>query len=293
MGTGTARVARVRAAERPAGDRPSQDRVVLLPTAAAVLDGASAPERSTRDGGWYASVLADELAARLESDVDLRTVLADAISAVVSRFRLVPGGSPSSTVTMLRWGRGVLEGLVLGDSPLVVVRWDGGVEVVVDDRLAAVGPAQRVAYHDRLAAGGGYDAGHAELLRALVGEQRRHRNAAGGYWIAEASPAAAREALVRRWRPADVRLALLASDGVSRGIGHPYADWPALVAAAAAGPNAVLDAVRAEETADPDGARWTRSKRHDDQALVLVDRLSPGPAPGASRPSTRRPPRPR
>lgn len=271
MGTGTARVARVRAAERPAGSKPSQDRIVVLPTAVAVLDGASAVDPSTRDGGWYADVLAAELADRLGSTVDLRTVLGDAISAVVSRFRLEPGGSPSSTVTVLRWGRGVLEGLVLGDSPLVVVGRDGAVEVVVDERLAAVAPAQRVAYHDRLAAGGGYDDGHRELLRALVGEQRRHRNAPGGYWIAEASPAAAREALVRRWRTADVRLAMLASDGVSRGVGHPYADWPALVDAAAAGPEAVLDAVRAEETADPDGARWARSKRHDDQALVLVD----------------------
>ena len=271
MGTGTARVARVRAAERPAGDRASQDRVVVLPAAVAVLDGASGTGPSTRDGGWYASVLAAELAARLESTVDLRTVLADSISAVASAFRLEPGGSPSSTVTVLRWGRGVVEGLVLGDSPLVVVRRDGGIEVVVDERLKAVAPAQRVAYHDRLVAGGGYDDGHRALLRALVGEERRHRNAPGGYWIAEASPAAAREALVRRWRLADVRLALLASDGASRGVGHPYADWRTLVAAAAEGPDAVLDAVRAAEEADPDGARWPRSKRHDDQSLVVVD----------------------
>jgi hypothetical protein len=288
VGTGTARVARVRAAERAAGDRPSQDRVVLLPSAVAVLDGASAVDASARDGGWYAEVLAEELAARLESDLDLRTVLADAISAVTTRHRLVPGGSPSSTVTVLRWGPEVLEGLVLGDSPLVVVHRDGRVEVVVDERLQTVAPAQRVAYHDRLAAGGGYDDGHRDLLRALVGEQRRHRNAPGGYWIAEASPAAAREALVRRWSTSDVTVALLASDGVSRGLGHPFDGWPALVAVATtAGPQAVLDAVRAAEDADPDGARWARSKRHDDQALVLVDwpdrpGRSPAPEPAGA-----------
>lgn len=244
----------------------------MLPTAVAVLDGASSVEASEYDGGWYAAVLAEELAGRLESDLDLTTVLADAISAVTMRFRLVPGGSPSSTVTILRWGRGTVEGLVLGDSPLVVARPDGGLEVVVDERLSSVAPAQRVAYHDRLASGGGYDAEHRELMRALVGEQRRHRNAPGGYWIAEASPAAAREALVRRWPPAEVVLAVLASDGVSRGLGHPFEGWPALVELATTdGPDAVLDAVRAEEDADPDGARWTRSKRHDDQALVLVE----------------------
>jgi hypothetical protein len=38
-----------------------------------------------------------------------------------------------------------------------------------------------------------------------------------------------------------------------------------------AGPPAVLDTVRAVEAADPDGLRWVRSKRHDDQALVVVD----------------------
>lgn len=280
MRPGTARVARVRTAERAAGDRPSQDRVVVLPSAAAVLDGASAVDggSSERDGGWYAGVLAAELASRLESAMDLRTVLGDAISAVATRFRLTAGGSPSSTVALLRWGRGTVEGLVLGDSPLVVVGPDGRAETVVDERLAAVAPAQRVAYHDRLAAGGGYDDGHRELLRSLVGEQRRHRNAPGGYWIAEASPAAAREALVRRWAPGDVALAVLASDGVSRGVGagHALPSWPAAAAVAEeSGALAVLDAVRAEEAADPDGVRWSRSKRHDDQSLVLVDWPAP------------------
>lgn len=275
MRSDATRVARVGTAERAAGDRPSQDRVVVLPTAAAVLDGASGVDGapSGRDGGWYADVLAAELAGRLESGRDLRAVLADAISAVATRHRLVPGGSPSSTVTLLRWSARTVEALVLGDSPLVAVRRDGGIEVLVDERLAAVAPTQRVAYHDRLAAGGGYDDGHRALLRALVGEQRRHRNSPGGYWIAEASPAAAGQSLVRRWPAGTLAGALLASDGVSRGVGpgRRLPSWPAAVAlASTAGPQAVLDAVRAEEAADPDGARWSRSKRHDDQSLVVV-----------------------
>jgi len=36
------------------------------------------------------------------------------------------------------------------------------------------------------------------------------------------------------------------------------------------GSGAVLDAVRAAETDDPDGRRWPRSKRHDDQSLAVV-----------------------
>ncbi len=266
-----ARLTEVRVAERAAGAKPTQDRTVLLPGAVAVLDGASAPDPAEHDGGWYADELARELAARLGNRaLDLTTVLTDAIAAVTSAYRLVPGNSPSSTVTLLRWDAERVDGLVLGDSPLVVF---GGetVEVLVDERLNGVAPQQRVAYHDRLARGGGYDDAHQALLRALVGEQRRHRNHPDGYWIAEATPAAARQALTRSWAAAAVTTALLASDGVSRGIGRAVPDWPAALALVDTyGPDALLDAVRAPEQADPDGRHWPRSKPYDDQALVVV-----------------------
>jgi hypothetical protein len=271
-----ARIARVSTAERAAGAQPSQDRVVVLARAVAVLDGASAPDPSERDGGWYAGQLAAELAHRLEDPaLDLATILADAIAAVATGHRLTAGDSPSSTVTILRWTDGRVDGLVLGDSPLVTVHADGRVEDVVDDRLASVAPRQRVAYHDRLAAGGGYDDTHRRLLRELVGEQRRRRNRPDGYWIAEADAGAARHAIVRSWPAAAVSAALLATDGVSRGIGGAAGmalpDWrSAYDLAMSAGPRAVLDAVRTPEEEDPDGRRWPRSKRHDDQALVLL-----------------------
>lgn len=273
MSAAPARVAVVRTAERAGGDKPSQDRVVVLRDAVAVLDGASAPDPSDRDGGWYAEQLAGELAARLpDRSLDLVTILADAIAAVASAHRLVPGSAPSSTVTLLRWDADRIDGLVLGDSPLVVFHTDGGCEELTDDRLDAVAPHQRVAYHDRLAAGGGYDDVHRRLLRELVGEQRRHRNRPGGYWIAEADTTAARQALTRSWPAAGVSAALLASDGVSPALElGVLADWPAaLELARSAGPRAVLDAVWAAEEEDPDGKRWPRSKRHDDQALVVV-----------------------
>ena len=265
------RLTRVRVAERSAGAKPTQDRTVLLPDAVAVLDGASAPDPSERDGGWYAEQLATELAARLaDRRLDLTTVLADAIAAVTSAYRLVPGSSPSSTVTLLRWDADRVDGLVLGDSPLVVFTGDTA-EVVVDERLNGVAPGQRVAYHDRLARGGGYDEAHRELLRALVGEQRRHRNRPDGYWIAEATPVAAGQALTRSWPAGAVTAALLASDGVSRGIGRAVPDWAAALRLIEdEGPNALLDAVRAPEQADPDGRHWPRSKPYDDQALIAV-----------------------
>jgi hypothetical protein len=246
---------------------------VVLPNAVAVLDGASAPDPVERDGGWYAGQLAEQLADRLaDPGLDLPTVLADSIAAVTFRHRLVPGSSPSSTVAMLRWTRGLVEGLVLGDSSLVVFPPGGAAEELVDDRLARVAPAQRVAYHDRLTAGGGYDHAHRSLLRQLLGEQRRHRNSPDGYWIAEAEPAAARHALARSWPAGALSAAVLATDGVSRGVGRAgLPTWSAVLDLAdRSGPSAVLDAVRAAEAADPDGRRWPRSKRHDDQALVVV-----------------------
>ena len=185
----------------------------------AVLDGASTPDPVERDGGWYAGELAGQLADRLaDTRLDLPTVLADSIAAVASGHRLVPGRSPSSTVAMLRWTGDRAEGLVLGDSSLVVFSAAGTAEEVVDDRLAEVAPGQRVAYHDRLSAGGGYDDAHRSLLRQLVGEQRRHRNSPGGYWIAEAEPAAARHALTRSWPAETLAAAVLATDGVTRGL---------------------------------------------------------------------------
>lgn len=267
-----ARLTEVRTAERAAGDKPTQDRTVLLPGAVAVLDGASAPDPAERDGGWYAGRLAAQLADRLaDRTLELTTVLADAIAAVAIEHRLEPGRSPSSTVTILRWDDEQVDGLVLGDSPLVVFGSDGRAQELVDERLAGVAPTQRVAYHDRLAAGGGYDDGHRDLLRALVGEQRRHRNRPDGYWIAEADRSAARQALTASWPAAAVSAAVLASDGVSRGIGRGLPDWSAVLSlACSAGPDAVLDAVRAPELADPDGVRWPRSKPYDDQALVVV-----------------------
>jgi hypothetical protein len=287
-----ARVARVRTAERAAGTAPSQDRTVVLPNAVAVLDGASAPDPAGRDGGWYAGQLAGQLADRLpDTGVDLPGVLADAIAAVASGHRLVPGRSPSATVAMLRWTDDRTDGLVLGDSSLVAFAPGRPAEEVVDDRLAGVAAAQRIAYHDRLSAGGGYGAEHRALLRQLLGEQRRRRNRPGGYWIAEADPAAARHALVRSW-PADaLGAAVLATDGVTRGIGRAgLPTWSAVLDLLhRVGPEAVLDAVRAAEAADPDGLRWPRSKRHDDQALALVTWGQRGSAPGGRGARARRP----
>jgi hypothetical protein len=253
--------------------RPTEDRVIVLPHAVILLDGATALLPQMRGGGWYAGELGREIADRLTARpaADLAEVLAAAIGAVAGTHGLVPGAAPSSTVALLRWDAGTVEALVLADSP-VVVRTPTGFDVLSDDRLARL-PRRGGGYRGRLRSGAGFDADHLASLRASAGAVGEWRNTDGGFWVAEADPAAADRALRRRWPRAEVSAALVASDGVSCGVDdYGLFGWPKVFdLAARRGPAAVLDTVREAERADPDGRRWPRPKRHDDQALALVD----------------------
>lgn len=251
-------------------DRPTEDRVVLLPNAVVLADGVTSLRDDERSGGWYADQLCAALARHLTADptADLRTALATAITDVGAEFGLVPGEAPSSTVAILRWTPEHVDGLVLADSPVIAFTRTG-VDPLVDDRIAGLFPG---AYRKRLRSGGGYGPDHAAAVRTSGATTDRLRNVPGGFWVAEADPAAATEARTRRWPRRDVTAALLASDGVSCGVDDYHLfDWPDLLALAVDhGPSAVLARIRDAETADPDGLRWPRPKRHDDQALVLV-----------------------
>jgi hypothetical protein len=233
--------------------RPTEDRVVVLDNAALVLDGATSPDPSRARGGWYAGHLAERLADTLRASPggDLADLLAGAISDVAREHGLRPGDSPSSTVAMLRWTDERVDGLVLADSPIVAFG-QCGCEVLADGRLASLRRQKKL----------------------ITGEDvYARRNTEDGFWVAEADPDAARHAIRRSW-PADaIETVFLATDGVSDGVDdYRIFDWPgALDIARARGVSAVLDAVRAAENADPHGQRWPRSKRHDDQALVMVD----------------------
>ncbi|HEX9339305.1 MAG TPA: hypothetical protein VF892_25610, partial [Pseudonocardiaceae bacterium] len=140
---------------------------------------------------------------------------------------------------------------------------------LADDRIAGLFPG---GYRQRLRAGGGYGPGHVTAVRTSGATTDRLRNVPGGFWVAEADPAAAAEARVTSWPRHELTAVLLASDGVSCGVDDYHLfEWPAVLALAVEhGPAAVLARVREAERADPDGLRWPRPKRHDDQALVLV-----------------------
>jgi hypothetical protein len=233
--------------------RPTEDRVVVLDGAVLLLDGATATSPDLPSGGWYADLLAKQLADELRArpDEDLELLLAQAIAAVAHAHGLRPEASPSSTVAMLRWTDDRIDGLVLADSPIVAFG-QTGCELLADERLASLRNKGKL--------------NTSADVRAL-------RNTIEGFWVAEADPAAARHAVRRSWPAGTLDSVLLASDGVAVGVDdYGLFGWPhVLKIARTQGLSAVLDAVRTAENADPHGEKWPRPKRHDDQALILVE----------------------
>lgn len=268
------RVARTRTAERPgAPRRASEDRVFVTPTAAVVLDGASQPESAERDGGWLADTLGRLLSDGLTNSpsVDLADLLADAIATTARQHSLTPGKSPSTTVGMASWYGERLDVLVLGDSPIVGLSHGGGVLQLRDDRLSRVALKERKAF--RQVNAGSFGTQRPQEWRDLVEAQRRQRNMPGGYWIAEASPDAARHAHRTKWDMGNILTLMLMTDGVSDGVdryGVP-ATWHKAFDVAARDPSELVDSIHEAEEADPEGVRWPRSKRHDDKALIVVE----------------------
>lgn len=234
-----------------------------------MLDGASHPDPTERDGGWLADTLGRDLRVKLSTDpgADLADMLAAAIADVARRYALAPGIAPSTTVNIVRWHGDDLDVLVLCDSPAVVFTRDGQAHPVRDDRLPRLthlapgpGPAP------------GFVMARPDQWRAGVARQQGIRNRPGSYWVAEADPQAAHHAIRARWPLADVDAVLALTDGVADGVdryGHP-SDWHAALRLATGDPAVLVDAVHRAEESDPDGTRWPRGKRHDDKAIAVI-----------------------
>jgi hypothetical protein len=264
------------------GDRPTnQDQIVVVDGAAAVLDGATSwlhtyDEVEPRDGGWYARMLGHALTARLPGrGVDLAEILAAAIADVRDAYGLRPGNSPYSTAGIVRWSDEQIELLVLGDSPAMIGTVSGTAMVVADDRLARTAPDERAAYRDHLRDGHGFDQRFAGLIAEVQRRERHSFNRPGGFWVAEADPAAAAHAVRRTVPISEVRTVALLSDGAAAGVtDYDLTDWIGLAAALDdAGAAAWLRSVHQAEQADPDGKRWPRTKCHDDKSVVSLSRM--------------------
>ncbi|BBH66462.1 hypothetical protein ACTI_31470 [Actinoplanes sp. OR16] len=266
-----ARVTSVKVAERPGGIRPTEDRIFTTPNAAIVLDGASQPGSPARSGGWLAEVIGTRLRDGLAEAprADLVGLLRSVIQAAARDFSLTPGQSPSCTVSMVRWNSEHIDVLALGDSPVIALTTDGKVTEIRDDRLSRVAEVEKKEFRESSAL---FGQDREEAWRKLVDAQRKVRNRSGGYWIVEADPEAAENAVRHTLQVTDVAAIMLMTDGVAHGVDRYRnpPDWWTAGRIALRDPAALVDLVHRTEESDPEGTRWRRSKKHDDKAIVVV-----------------------
>ncbi|MGV9313058.1 hypothetical protein ACWDR0_12790 [Streptomyces sp. NPDC003691] len=250
-------------------ERPNEDWTsVALPASGqggslVALDGVTPPRGD--DGcvhgvPWFTARLGGALLELASSrhDLPLTGILSTAIRRTADAHRqtcdLSHVRTPQATVVLARWGgpEGVVEYLVLSDSTLLLEFLSGEVRAVLDDRL------------DRLPR---------EALRTHASADAL-RNAEGGFFTAAADPGVASRAVTGRVPRAEVRSLTALTDGASRWTDlFKEGDWAACVALLrSAGPQGLIDRVRAIETATRDEveppARW---KVHDDATVVFVE----------------------
>ena len=231
---------KIETAEQGAPDRITEDRIRVLPNAVIVLDGVTSRTRPPdRNGGWYASKLADELANLITETNPLTEVLAQAIRNLAERHDLVPGDSPSCTASIIRWTGDTIDALVLCDTP--VVAFGQSTHVLEDTRLEDLRPDP-------------------DILR--------WKNKPGGYWVAEADPAAGLQAVTTSWHRNEIASVIALTDGVSCGVSeYGLFGWDDLRQLPL---GEVLDRIREAERGDSEHKRWPRYKTHDDQAIARI-----------------------
>ena len=249
-----------------AGGSPSLDRVLKGRDFVIVMDGASPFRPTPVDGSTYVDTLGEVLARLLSRRyAPLADMVHDAISDTAHRLGLVKGSSPSAALAVIRVGGTDLETFVLGDC--LVATPDG--DELTDNRLSSMAIDIRQEYKSRLQAGHGYDEVHRRLLRKLQEEEAEYRNVPGGYWIAEANPKAAYQAIERCY-PADaVPWCVLATDGAYRPLRQLGIPWNRVHENLENLEQLLADCQQLEEL-DPEGLRWPRAKRHDDKTLAVV-----------------------
>jgi hypothetical protein len=255
------------------GPESSQDRVFVTTRIVIVLDGASAFIPVDVPTATYVDSLGSHMVGSLTADPlgSLPEIVFHSIESTAREFNLQPGGSPSSTVTILRAAEHQIDLYALGDGAVYYGN-DRQISEMTDSRLSDLGLPEPREYRKRLAEGYGYDDHHRGLLSALQRGQRERRNRAGGYWIAEADPATAHHAIVRSVPPSEISWAVLATDGAYGPMRHlGLDDWRTVAEYSDDQLAALLDeCARWEAEIDPNGQLLPRAKISDDKTLAAV-----------------------
>jgi hypothetical protein len=247
--------------------RPNEDFAAMaLPASGrggtlVVLDGVTPPRGETgclHSVPWFVARLGGALTELTVSlpDVPLAEVLSRAVARTaavhIDTCDLSHPRTPQATVVLARWGAESVEYLVLSDSALLVESAQGGVTAVLDDRLARL-PRSALAT----------DA----LVDATV------RNKEGGFFTAAADASVARRAVTGSLPRAEVRALAALTDGATRWVEKFRAGtWQeCLQLVRKEGAGALVQRVRALESADTDRAFLRRGKTHDDATVVFVE----------------------
>jgi hypothetical protein len=200
------------------------------------------------------------------------------LAIAIERLREDHGGqcdldnpaTPAASIALVRLKQGSLEYLLLCDCILVVD--DGSTaRVLTDQRFER---AIAVIRDESLASPTPFDsAEHVAMRQAANRRKQLLTNTPDGYWIAAATPEAARHAVtgVIDVGPSHVRSVALLTDGAAR-IVDPFAliSWRELMDLLThQGPEALIRAVRTAEQRDAGGSRHPRFKKHDDATVIF------------------------
>jgi serine/threonine protein phosphatase PrpC len=215
--------------------------------------------------------LAHGLASSAPLD-DLAAPVAKALAATATELDLARSTTPASTITICRLVADSWRLYLLGDSPAVVLRHDGTVQVHTDERLGARTEDFRRTYEQRLAAGHGFDDVHVGLVREMQEFQYAVRNTDRGYWIAADDPRAADHGLRVEIPVAGTAAILLCSDGAFEPLSRltgPFA-WADLADADDDRLASLLVQAHEFEVDDAAAIAYPRAKPHDDKTLLLL-----------------------
>lgn len=261
-------------------DRENEDSSSYKFHTAVVVDGAGLP-KSMRSGcshsvSWYSQSLAAAFQSFLtDPQLTMQEALRAAISAVVAIHENtcdLTAGSPSATVAAYRITGSHLEYLVLCDSSILLSFIDGRYLEVTDDRISQViEPWIEMA----LAQDSRSDSlsSPQELLVLRGKALDALRNTSDGFWCCQFDPAAADEALVGYIPLHELRGAVLATDGVTRGIhllGSHTLDG-VVEAALSNEHDQLLEQIRAAEVDQTETLIARAIKVHDDATLVSAN----------------------
>jgi hypothetical protein len=255
-----------------AGGPTNEDRHVVGPDFAFLLDGASAFRPVSPTASQYVDALREHLTRELGSSpplADLAGPVRRALAATAAELHLAPGTTPASTITICRLVEDSWRLYLLGDSPAVAVMRDGTVRTHTDERLGTSTEEFRRAYEERLLAGSGFDDVHVGLLREMQEFQYAVRNTDGGYWIAADDPRAADQGLRVAVAAHETAAIILASDGAFEPVSK-LSSWADHAAADGRRLADLLERAHEFEVDDSRGVRYPRPKLHDDKTLVLI-----------------------